>query len=334
MSSLVNVAIHASQWPENVRRDLLESLRSRKLNHKFLYDGFKQTQKWLALHQAFSPSRADADCAAIYDRSFAAAVKLIKASSVHLLGLGCGGGEKDTRLLKALKARGAEIYYTPYDVSVAMTLEARRTALAVVPEPHCFPFVCDLGTADDLPEALKHHVKPRSARLITFFGMIPNFESQLILPKVASLVGQRDYLLFSANLAPGRNYAAGMKIILPQYDNAPTRDWLMAFLLDLGVGRSDGELRFAIENDPAGSGLQRVTASFHFARSRLIQAGAERFQFHRGESIRVFFSNRHTPKLVRRLLTQHGLDVRGQWIAKSGEEGVFLCVRAHKPPRR
>lgn len=334
MSSLVNVAIHPSQSPENVRLDLLESLRSRRLNHKFHYDSFRQTQKWLALHRAFSPSRADADCAAVYDRSFDAAVKLIKASSVHLLGLGCGGGEKDTRLLKAFRARGAEIYYTPCDVSVAMTLEARRTALSVVPEQHCFPFVCDLASAEDLPEALENHVKPRSARLITFFGMIPNFESQLILPKLARLVRRRDFLLFSANLAPGRDYAAGMKKILPQYDNAPTRDWLMAFLLDLGVGRSDGELRFAIENDPAGSGLKRVTACFHFARSRRIQVGAERFQFHPGESIRLFFSNRHTPELVRSLLDQHGLEVRGGWIAKSGEEGVFLCACARRPARR
>ena len=44
MKSLVNVAIHASQFPENVRRDLLVSLRSRQVNHKFHYDSVKQTQ--------------------------------------------------------------------------------------------------------------------------------------------------------------------------------------------------------------------------------------------------------------------------------------------------
>src|SRR6266403_2221097 len=73
MSSLVNVAIHPSQFPEAVRRDLLESLRTRQVNHKFHYDSIKQTQKWLALHQAYSPSRNDPDCVAVYDASFAAA---------------------------------------------------------------------------------------------------------------------------------------------------------------------------------------------------------------------------------------------------------------------
>jgi len=50
MPSLAHVAIHSSQFPESVRRDLLESLRTRQVNHKFHYDTAKQTQKWLALH--------------------------------------------------------------------------------------------------------------------------------------------------------------------------------------------------------------------------------------------------------------------------------------------
>ena len=62
MSSLAHIAIHPSQFPEQVRRDLLESLRTRQVNHKFHYDSIKQTQKWLALHGAYSPSRTDPEC--------------------------------------------------------------------------------------------------------------------------------------------------------------------------------------------------------------------------------------------------------------------------------
>src|SRR5258708_11781509 len=125
MSSLVNVAFHPSQFPENVRRDLLQSLRSHQVNHKFHYDSLKQTQKWLALHQAFSPSRTDADCAATYDLSFAAAAKHITAPSVHLIGLGCGGGQKDTRLLQLLRPSGPQTSYTTSDVSRPLDLVAR-----------------------------------------------------------------------------------------------------------------------------------------------------------------------------------------------------------------
>ncbi|HAO79553.1 MAG TPA: hypothetical protein DCQ92_11370, partial [Verrucomicrobia subdivision 3 bacterium] len=255
-----NVTIHASQFPENVRRDLLASLATRRVNHKFHYDSVRQTQKWLALHQAHSPSRNNTDCADTYDRAFAEAANQITAKEIHVIGLGCGGGQKDTRLLGLLKASGPEISYMPCDVSVAMTLVARQTALAVVPEKNCFPFVCDLATADDLSAALA----TRHSSLVTFLGMIPNFEPEEILPKLAALVRPQDFLLFSANLAPGADYAAGMKKIFPQYNNALTRDWLMAFLLNLGVENGDGELRFTIETGAAN--LQRVMARFHFTR--------------------------------------------------------------------
>jgi L-histidine N-alpha-methyltransferase len=320
------ISIHESQFPENVRRDLLQSLRARKINHKFHYDSVKQTQKWLALHQIFSPSRNDENVRAIYEQSFESAAAKIKSQSVHVIGLGCGGGQKDARLLKLLKARGKEISYTPCDVSVAMVLVARQAALAVLSKKNCFPFVCDLATTADLNAVFTTSPVPHAPRLVTFFGMIPNFEPQQILPKLAALVRPKDFLLFSANLAPGKNYAAGMEKILPQYDNLPTRDWLMTFLPDLGVEKTDGKLEFAIEG--GGFGLKRVVARFHFARAQQIEIDGKRFEFRRGESIRLFFSYRHTPELVRKLLGRHGLEVSGEWIAESEEEGVFLVKRS------
>jgi L-histidine N-alpha-methyltransferase len=313
------IEIHESQFPENVRRDLLESLRTRKINHKFHYDSIKQTQKWLALHQLYSPTRNDADCLAIYEKGFEAAAAKIKSKGVHVIGLGCGGGQKDTRLLKLLRSRGNEIFYTPCDVSSAMVLTARQAALAVLPQKNCFPFVCDLTTTDNLQEFLV----TRHSSLVTFFGMIPNFEPPEILPKLAALIRPQDFLLFSANLAPGKNYADGMEKILPQYDNAPTRDWLMTFLLDLGIEKRDGQLKFEIESGDFN--LKRIVANFHFSRARQITIDDKIFNFKSGEKIRLFFSYRYTPEHVLKILARYKLKVCEQWIAKSEEEGVFLC---------
>ncbi len=321
MTASVQVAIHPSQFPENVRRDLLASLRTRRVNHKFHYDSVKQTQKWLALHEVHSPARYDDNCLATYDEAFAAAAKIIKARQVHVIGLGCGGGQKDVQLMKQLRLAGKRFSYAPCDVSVAMVLVARRAALDLLSQEKCFPFVCDLVTATDLPAELI----TRRPSLVTFFGMIPNFEPREILPKLASLLRPNDYLLFSANLAPGDDYGAGMKKILPQYDNPLTRDWLTAFLFDLGVEPRDGELLFTTET--GGLGLQRVVARFHFQRTRKIKVIGEEFCFARGESIRLFFSYRYTPARARKLLERHGLEIAGQWITKSEEEGVFFCRR-------
>jgi hypothetical protein len=51
----------------------------------------------------------------------------------------------------------------------------------------------------------------------------------------------------------------------------------------------------------------------------------ESFKFRRGESIRLFFSYRYTPECACKTLAKYDLEVCGQWITKSEEEGVFLC---------
>ena len=305
----------------------MESLRTRRINHKFHYDSVNQTQKWLALHEAYSPSRTDPGCAAIYDRGFAVAVQSIVAKSIHLIGLGCGGGEKDSRLLARLQEAGKEVYYTPSDVSTAMVLAARDASLAVISPDRCFPLVCDLATADDLKSVFDEQQVAGATRLITFFGMIPNFEPQLILPRIAGLLTKGGRLLFSANLAPGADYAAGVQRILPLYDNELTRDWLLVFLRDLGVEIEHGKLNFVIEETASARNLKRVAAYYQFGRHCSISVDAERFEFSSGDTLRIFFSYRHTPNSVEALLAQHGLRVLDRWITDSEEEGVFLCAK-------
>jgi uncharacterized SAM-dependent methyltransferase len=322
--STAHVAIHSSQFPENIRRDLLTSLRTRQLNHKFLYQGIKQHQKWLALHQACSPAQTDADCVETYDKAFAAAADQIAAQRIHVLSLGCGGGQKDARLLRRLRQSGKRVGYTPCDVSLEMVLTARHTVMEVLESEDCFPFVCDLLAPDDWGAALLQPLPDDAGRLVAFFGMIPNFEPAVILPRLAALLRPGDCLLLSANLAPGTDYEAGVKRVIPLYDNTPTREWLMGFLLELGVEPPDGELCFAVEDCPCGSGLKRIVANFCFQRPKTVPLDGHRFDFTAGENLRLFFSYRHTPEQVRMALGKNGIAGQDQWISRSGEEGVFL----------
>ncbi|MFO1475750.1 MAG: L-histidine N(alpha)-methyltransferase [Verrucomicrobiota bacterium] len=328
MSRPVQIIIHPSQLPETLRSGLLDGLRSRRLNPKYLYDSPEQTRRWLALHQAHSPSRNDPACARSYERAFEAAAGRVSESRVHLVGLGCGGGRKDAGFLGKLQSAGRELYYTPLDVSVTMVLLARAAAEAVIPETGIHPVVCDLAQAPDLPSILEKLALPDAARVFTFFGMIPNFQPAVILPRLASLVRAQDLLLFSANLAPGSDYAAGVRRILPQYDNALTRDWLLAFLAEMGVDPAAGRLDFDIETDNAAAGVRRVVADFRFGSACALPAGEDAVPFAAGDVLRLFFSYRYTPDRIADLLAREGLCVLDRWIAASGEEGVFLVGRA------
>jgi L-histidine N-alpha-methyltransferase len=332
--ALTAVRIHPSQFPGQVRRDLIESLRRRQVQHKFHYDSVKQTQQWLALHDAYSPARTDPDCTGIYEACFAAAANRWTTARVHVIGLGCGGGQKDERLIRCLREAGRQVTYTPFDVSVAMVLVASQAVQRALGPVDCSPLVGDLAAMEDLPEVLVETTPANAARLITFFGMIPNFEPELILPRLARAVRPQDGLLFSANLLPGPDDAAGFARILHQYDNTLTRQWLLTFLRDLGVENQDGELRFSVADAPGNEGLKRVEARFHFLRACEIRIDSDQFSFSSGESMRLFFSYRYKPVHLRCLLAQHGLDVHDQWTTKSEEEGVFLCSKHGMGARR
>jgi len=307
------VLIDPSQFPEAVQEELVASLRTREVNHKFHYVSYRQAEKWLAVHEAYSPARTDSDCKAIYEKAFAAAAKL---GVEYVIGLGCGGGQKDARLLAKLARR--KVQYTPVDASLPLVLTARKAALEVLPEERVrVGVVCDLATA----AALTFQASPK---LITFFGMLPNFEPNAIIPRVAELLRTGDCLLCSANLSPGTDYTKGVQKVLPQYENAPTSDWLLTFLEDLGVGKEAGNIEWNIE--PA-SGLMRITAHFRFSEPAEVAYANNHFRFQEGDTIRLFFSYRYTPYLLEKLLGSQGLQIKNQWITRSGEEGVFLCQK-------
>lgn len=318
----VNVFIHATQFPDAVRRKLVESLRTRRINHKFHYDSYKQAQKWLALHEAFSPARTDADCLRVYDEAFEAATAGV-GKDIHVIGLGCGGGQKEAALLKLLKNGTSQVSYSPCDVALALVLTARNAALELVADERCWPMVCDLAEANGLVDVFAAKDHGAAQRIFTFFGMIPNFEPAMILPKLRSLLRSGDRLLFSANLAPADDYGAGVRTILPQYENELTEEWLLTLLLDLGVEPGDGEIVFTIEKTDGG--YLRVVADFEFVNARLIRLGNEGFAFGPGEKVRLFFSYRYQPKHIEQLLREQGVEVVEQWITTSREEGVFLC---------
>jgi L-histidine Nalpha-methyltransferase len=331
MPDPVQVLIDASQSPEAVRRELVESLRSRKVNHKFHYDTYKQTQKWLTLHRAYSPLHNDPACERAYLESFRVVARKVGNGKVLVIGLGCGGGKKDTMLLAQLLASGGAPMYAPLDVSVPMVLVARQAASQEMPAADCYPVVCDLASAVDLDALFQAPFANRALtqnRVFTFFGMLPNFEPETVLPKLARLLRPGDYLLLSANLAPGPDYAAGVQSVLPLYDNALTRDWLMTFLLDLGVEQEDGTLEFVIEEPHSPPAIKCIAAYFQFTRDRTLYLDSDQFPFRAKDSIRLFFSLRHTPALVQEILAAAGLRLLEQWITPSGEEGVFLVTSA------
>jgi len=184
--------------------------------------------------------------------------------------------------------------------------------------------VADLLDCPEILTLAAEAVPPEMPRLVTFFGMLPNFEPSQT-GSILSRLQNGDRLLVSANLAPGLNYPAGVARILPQYDNPFMRDWLCSFITDLGVTSADGDLRFEIAESSEEIGLKRIVATFFFTAETRIATGMDEVIFPAGGCLRLFFSYRHTPKIVQTLLGRWGIDVADEWVAPSSEEAVFFC---------
>ena len=115
-----------------------------------------------------------------------------------------------------------------------------------------------------------------------------------------------------------------MEVVLPQYDNTETRDWLLSFLVGLGVPATEGRLRFGIEEIDE---LLRIVADFEFSESLGLSIGGESFEFAAGRALRLFFSYRHTEQTLAKCLAKHSFTIAASQIDSSAEEGVFRVER-------
>lgn len=320
MDSFATVVVDASRFPARVRAAYLESFRARRMNHQFHYDTEKQAQLWLAIHEAFSPARTDDSCGEMYRRAFAETAGQIQFGA--LVSLGCGGGQKDLELLKSSGCRR----YVPTDVSQALALTAHLAARALGVDSQ--PAVLDLAETD-LRQFLRTLVSKGEKTLIAFFGMLPNFEPEEALQPLSQALDVGEHAIISANLAPGADYRAGVEQVLPQYDNAPTRAWLANVLQNVGIDLHPAELEFAIREV---RGLWRIEVSYTFQCAQCVRLDGEVFHYAAGECFRLFFSYRHTPSTLRDWLARYDLQIVGQWITPSQEEGVFLCEKRAVQP--
>ena len=323
-----NVTVHESAFPAVTRKRIADALRRGELDPALLYGTLGQTLRWIALHHGCSPAKTDPAIAGLYDDAFRRAGELCKGNVVHVVSLACGDGSKDTRSLELLRTANRAVLYTPVDVSLQMVLSAEDTATTAIFGLQCTPLLCDLPHCTVLPALLKAFDPSGAERIILFLGTIHNYWPPDILRSLVYPLRSQDHLILSANLAPEASYDDALGRIVPQYDNGLTRDWLMGALAELTITPDDGTVAFSIQPAESLPSLKRLQADFIFERDKQIQFFGENVRFSSGQKLRVFYSYRFTPAHVRNFVNQSRLKLTDEWIASSGEEGLFLCHRA------
>ena len=263
----------------------------------------------------------------MYDAAFHRLADSLRGNVGHVVSLACGDGSKDAKCLKQVRATKRAAIYTPGDLSVELVLSAVRHASEELRGLQSTPLVCDLTRCSVLPAILKSFDPAGSERIILFLGTIHNFWPPEILKSVIYPLRSQDQLLVSANLAPEARYDEALNTILAQYDNAPTRAWLLGALSELGLTGQDGELMFrvAASTEPT---LKRIEAVFRLKQPKVVRVLGEEIMLQADNDLGVFYSHRFTPNHMRRFLEQAGLQLLEVWVDPNEQEGLFLCARA------
>ena len=330
MEWTVNVAVDRSAFPDRTRARILEGLRRKRVDAALLYSGWRQTEKWIALHRAVSPASGAGEVKELYSSAFNAIAAASAANVLHVIGLGCGDGAKDTDCVARIRDTGKAAIYSPCDISMEMVLTAQSNASSAIRGLQCTPLLFDLLECSTLPGIFKSFDPSGAERVVLFLGSLHNFDPVQALKAILYGVRATDTLVLSANLAPEAGYREALARILPQYDNPATREWLMGGLSELGLSNSDGQLNLALEESPASGDLKEIVAHFCFERQTAVRFGQEHFRFAAGEKLRLFSSTRFTKGWMRAFCQKAGLQVAGEFIAASEEEGVFVCRRTSR----
>jgi len=322
----VTLTFHDSQYPARVAEQLRQGLRARKLPGKFLYESPAQAQRWLAYHQAYSPSRTEPALLTLYQQAFQAALQALSPRALHYVSLGCGGGNKDALFLQQAASYCPSLVFTPMDTSAALVVETMRRIQSALPALTTAPLVVDLDLEPALTPWLSQHETAAHRRLLSCFGMLPNFAYRTFLPYIRSLIRPGDMLLLSANLSPGL-CADAVARILPQYDNPLACAWYAGLLDSLGFAASQIQLAVHSRLLRADGHIWQIRAEATVQHQMHLTVYDETFSFMAGESIEAFFSNRFTPQVMPEVLAEAGLTLVQTFLFDSQEEAIYLCTR-------
>ena len=186
----LTLTFHESQYPERLAALSRRALRARRLPGRLLYDSPAQAQRWLAYHQAYSPSRTEPQLLTLYERAFRAAVRTAGPQRpLHYVSLGCGGGNKDALFVRSAGDLGASPVVSPMDTSPALVLETLLRLEEAFPRLAASPMVVDLAAEPDIGAWLSQQETRGACRIFGCFGIIPNFDYAACCPTCGACCG-------------------------------------------------------------------------------------------------------------------------------------------------
>ena len=276
-----------------------------------LYSHPSLARLWKKVHLTCSPFYQRPAVRRLYTQPATVLRARLRHAPYHLFALGCAEGLKESLLLRKLP-KPSLLLTADTCLSMAKFAARKLPARAKVARQINLTSTRSLSRPflSTIPQP-KSKI-PSPARLITLFGVLPNLDPLPLLRCLAKNMAPNDLLLFSANLAPGKDGRRGALRVVPQYDNPVTHKWLQGVAFRTRPRLSPGSIRFGVYPDTTQSSLSRIEA---------------RWVVGNKATHTLFSSRRPTLSQVESWIQNSGLTRIHQWIEPKGEEGVWLTTR-------
>jgi len=276
-----------------------------------LYSHPSLARLWKKVHLNCSPFYQRSAIRRLYTQPATILRALLRHAPYNFIALGCAEGFKESLLLRKLPK---PTLLLTADTCLSMAKFAARKLPAHAKIARKIDLTSPSSISRILTPPIPHSKSKDSspARLITLFGVIPNLDPLPLLRCLAKNMGPKDLLLFSANLAPGKDGRRGALRVVLQYDNPLTHKWLQGVAFRTRPRLSAGSIRFGVYPDTTQSSLSRIEA---------------RWVVGNKATHTLFSSRRPTLSQVESWIQTSGLTRIHQWIEPKGEEGVWLTSR-------
>jgi len=310
------IPIHTLLTENAIAEEFVSSIQARRLAEKFFYWFPLSVRAWLALcsdgaYRNFVRSRS------LIAQSAKDLATRLQSSSLEVVSLGSGQGDKDLILLQRLVADGKRIRYLPVDASQALLEMACAGALQA--GIWAQGIKADFTQPEHLTELAPGPETP--PRLVMLLGnTLGAFDPIAEAGTLARLLRPEDRLLVDGEIYAGRQTVAG-------YDNPLNRRFAWAPLHAVGIEDSDGEIVFEDVADDRLPGLHPLRKHFRADRDVTAHAGGggETLAIREGERLEMNHSYKYAADTFVRILESAGLAV--QWRGASDDER-FLMVMA------
>jgi uncharacterized SAM-dependent methyltransferase len=300
----------------DIAQEFAEAIEARDLPEKFFFWFPRSALAWITLVE-----RAEL-YGGIWDTwKEIAATAPAMARHFHgrapVISFGAGDGLRDRMLMKALKDAGCEPLYFPVDAS--------QTMLELACGGADDEDIATTGIKADISSPV-HLVYAADAaeppRLFILAGnTMGSFDPLAEIRYVAQCMKPEDRLIVDGEVFDS-------KLTIERRDNPATRKFLAAMLASIGIGGTDGEIRFDHKTDSRHAGLHLITRYFHAARDLSATVAGEEFSLERGERIGMNFQYTYTPEAFRWLLTDHGgLEIEREYSSPDSRFLTAICKR-------